>query len=92
MDQKVLRRLELFPITTTIEPGGLAIGGCNLADLATEYGTPLYVFDAATLSEAAGEYKRTLADVSVRPLPDVRKSGDGRLTRISHRFGGASVL
>lgn len=59
------RRLALFPVTTAVSAsnGGatLSIGGCNLADLAAQHGTPLYVFDAATLDAAAGEYAVALA-------------------------------
>lgn len=39
----------------------LSIGGCNLADLADRHGTPLYLFDAATLDAAAGSYRAALA-------------------------------
>jgi diaminopimelate decarboxylase len=43
-----------WPETTTRLPDGrLAIGGLPLADLANEYGTPLYVFDEATLRSRA---------------------------------------
>jgi diaminopimelate decarboxylase len=31
------------------EDGGLTIGGCSVADLASEYGTPLFVYDEAHL-------------------------------------------
>jgi diaminopimelate decarboxylase len=60
------RRLALFPTTTTVATkadGGavLSIGGCNLADLAAQHGTPLYVFDAATLEAAATQYAAALA-------------------------------
>ncbi len=39
-----------MPITATISPAGhLQIGGCDSVDLAQQFGTPLYVFDEATL-------------------------------------------
>jgi diaminopimelate decarboxylase len=38
----------------------LVIGGCNLAALAERYGTPLYVFDGATLDAAAQNYADAL--------------------------------
>ena len=51
------RRLPLFPITTTVADHGrgpaLTIAGCDLADLADTYGTPLYLYDQATLDAAA---------------------------------------
>ena len=46
--------LELFPDTVQIVQHSLSIAGCNLADLADRYGTPLYVYDRATLD---GELK-----------------------------------
>ncbi len=41
---------ELFPVTTQRGPEGhLRIAGLDLASLAQQYGTPLYVYDAATV-------------------------------------------
>ena len=49
----------LKPITTKInDKGNLEIGGCDLADLAAQYGTPLYVFDEQTIRTIAREYKQ----------------------------------
>ena len=43
-------RSKVFPITTAInDDGHLEIGGCDVTSLAREFGTPLYVFDEATL-------------------------------------------
>ncbi len=48
----------LKPITTKInDNGNLEIGGCDLVGLAEKYGTPLYVFDEATIRKIAREYK-----------------------------------
>ncbi|MBI2305077.1 MAG: diaminopimelate decarboxylase [Chloroflexi bacterium] len=42
--------LALFPDTANInEKGHLTLGGCDTQDLAREFGTPLYIFDEATL-------------------------------------------
>lgn len=42
--------LSLFPDTTTINADGhLEVGGCDVCALAAQFGTPLYVFDEATL-------------------------------------------
>ncbi len=42
--------LALLPDTAVVRPdGSLEIGGCSLADLAAEYGTPLFVYDEAHL-------------------------------------------
>jgi diaminopimelate decarboxylase len=43
-------KAKVFPISTTVnDKDHLAIGGCDLVDLVAEFGTPLYVFDEATL-------------------------------------------
>ncbi len=56
------RRLPLFPITTTLDPSTdrLQIGGCDLSELANQHGTPLYVFDQATLDDSVTRYKSAL--------------------------------
>jgi len=56
-----MKRLDLFPITTKIEQGGLTIAGASLIALAEEYGTPLYLYDRATLDKAVRSYKSALA-------------------------------
>jgi diaminopimelate decarboxylase len=56
------RRLALFPDTAAIgADGALHIGGCDLATLAATHGTPLYLFDAATLDRAVADYRSALA-------------------------------
>jgi diaminopimelate decarboxylase len=51
------------------DEGHLTIGGCDAVGLAAEFGTPLYVFDEATLrATCAGfrrEFARTYGDSSV---------------------------
>jgi diaminopimelate decarboxylase len=43
-------RLSVFPISATVDDRGhLHIGGCSAVDLAHSFGTPLYVFDEATI-------------------------------------------
>ena len=54
------RRLPLFPDSTTIEQGGLAIAGCSLEELARQYGTPLYVYDRLTLDTTVDAYRTAL--------------------------------
>ena len=42
--------LELFPITANLSrENNITVGGCDLADLAIKYGTPLYVYDKETI-------------------------------------------
>ena len=51
-------RLILFPENTGINnQGHLVIGGCDTVDLAREFGTPLYIFDEASLRRKCAEYK-----------------------------------
>ncbi len=54
------KRLALFPDTTRIEDGTLTIGGLDLAALAEEYGTPLYVYDRATMDDSVAAYRDAL--------------------------------
>jgi len=58
------KRLDLFPISAKIEKTGtsnsLSIAGCNLASLAEEYGTPLYLYDRETLDRNVSEYMSAL--------------------------------
>ncbi len=47
-----------MPDTASLtEDEHLAIGGCDLVQLAQEFGTPLYVFDEATLHARCAEYR-----------------------------------
>jgi diaminopimelate decarboxylase len=49
----------LLPDTARTSPQGhLCIGGCDVADLAREFGTPLYVFDEETLRGRCREFLR----------------------------------
>ena len=39
-------KLSLFPETAAITPNGhLAVAGCDVVELAHQFGTPLYLFD-----------------------------------------------
>jgi diaminopimelate decarboxylase len=58
-------RLGLFPVTTQIEhePGSsyLSIAGHDLRELAHQHGTPLYVYDQATIEQNLAQYQHALA-------------------------------
>lgn len=56
-----MTRLSLFPDGTTIENDSLTIAEHNLAALADTYGTPLYLYDRATMDSAVDAYRRCLA-------------------------------
>src|ERR1700730_12792118 len=47
----------LFPITYRVNPRGhMEVGGCDLVDLAGEFGTPLYVYDEDPVRQRAAEF------------------------------------
>lgn len=60
------KRLEIFPTTVEITGSGLGpndeltLAGHSLAGLAQEYGTPLYLYDQATMDGAVTEYRTAL--------------------------------
>jgi len=50
--------LALFPLTAEVNNRRhLVIGGCDVVDLANEFGTPLYLFDESTLRHKCREFK-----------------------------------
>lgn len=58
--------IPLFPIGTEIDHDGhLVIGGCDTVELASRFGTPLYVFDEGTLRARCREFR----DEFTRRLP-----------------------
>jgi diaminopimelate decarboxylase len=54
-------RLELFPDSTQIQSDSLFIAGHALASLADRYGTPLYIYDRATLDASVKSYTEALS-------------------------------
>jgi diaminopimelate decarboxylase len=54
-------RLSLFPDTTRITDNGLTIAGCDLAALAAQHATPLYLYDRLTLDACATQYREALS-------------------------------
>jgi len=51
-----MNRLQLFPISTKIENDTLTIAGHDLASLADQHLTPLYIYDRATLDSSIKSY------------------------------------
>ncbi|MFN8434270.1 MAG: diaminopimelate decarboxylase [Anaerolineales bacterium] len=62
-----MNRLDLFPITADIKNDQLTLAGHDLSQIAEQYGTPLYLYDRATLDSATTAYKSALA--SFYPAP-----------------------
>ncbi len=50
----------ILPVTAEVVDGRMHIGGCDLTALADIYGTPLYVYDAATMDAAVAVYAEAL--------------------------------
>jgi diaminopimelate decarboxylase len=57
--------LALFPDTATIQGGALTIGGVAAADLVAAHGSPLVVYDEATLRASARAYRAAAPDAFV---------------------------
>jgi len=57
--------LELLPDTAGIEDGELVLGGVRASDLTREHGTPLVVYDEATLRAQARAYRSAAPDAAV---------------------------
>lgn len=58
--------LRLLPDSARVEgDGSLSIGGCSLADLADDYGTPLFVYDEDHLRARCREAVRTFGSDAV---------------------------
>jgi diaminopimelate decarboxylase len=55
-----MNRLNLFPDTARVENGSLTIAGRSLHLLAGQYGTPLYLYDRATMDNAVADYRSAL--------------------------------
>ncbi len=56
--------LKIMPLTTqTDEAGFLTVGGCRLADLANQFGTPLVVMDKATIIDMCQTYKKAFSQI-----------------------------
>jgi diaminopimelate decarboxylase len=58
---RITDRLALFPDSTRIQHDALSIAGHALASLADRYGTPLYIYDRATLDASVNAYTDALA-------------------------------
>jgi diaminopimelate decarboxylase len=75
---------ELLPVTASLgDGGGLAIGGCGVRELVEEYGSPLYIYDEATLrgmcrdfvGSFTDEYPRTQVEYSSKAFANPAIAG-----------------
>ncbi len=54
----MISRLPLFPPASEVNSrGNLVVGGCDVTDLAAEFGTPMYLFDEVSLRDKCREFK-----------------------------------
>ncbi len=68
---------KVLPLGAELTPAGhLAVGGCDLVELAREFGTPLYVFDELTMRARARVYREELG----------RQYGDGLVVYAAKAF------
>jgi len=56
------RELMLFGTQQIGDDGHLKVGGCDVVELADEFGTPLYVMDEVHLREQCREYRASFAE------------------------------
>ncbi len=58
----------LTPLSTQLnEQGHLVIGGCDVVQLAADYGTPLYIVDEDTIRQSCRQYRNTLLETYPAP-------------------------
>ena len=55
----------LYPQAASVDDGRLSIGGCDAADLAREFGTPLYAVAEDDLRSRAREFRAAMGDGEV---------------------------
>ncbi|MDQ1123476.1 diaminopimelate decarboxylase [Microbacterium trichothecenolyticum] len=61
--------LSLYPPGTSLDPAGrLMVGGCAVADVAAEYGTPAYVLDEGALRARARQYREVFESLHSRSM------------------------
>ena len=58
---------QLFPVSSQLDSDGvISAGGCGLKDLAVRFGTPLYVYDEATIRHMCREFTGGFRDAYER--------------------------
>ena len=58
--------LSLYPPNAELVDGRFTLGGCQVADVAEEFGTPAYLVDAAGLRQRALDFQEALASRHAR--------------------------
>ena len=72
---------DLLPITADLSGDGrLAVGGCDVRDLVAEYGSPLYIYDEATLRGMCRDFVGSFtSEYEILMLPTRQKPSPIRL-------------
>ena len=86
----MLKRLPLFPIDSRVnDRGHLVIGGCDTTALAAEFGTPLYLYDEATLRSKCREFRAEFEKryPNVRIIYAGKAYSNGSLLRLVNEEG-----
>ena len=65
----------------------LRIGNITATDLASQFGTPLYVYDAAVIRRQIGNVKRAFASLPVRPFYAMKANANLSILRIVREEG-----
>jgi len=65
----------------------LRVGECNAADLANEYGTPLYVYDAGIIRRQIDRVKRAFASLPFRPFYAMKANGSLAILELIRKNG-----
>jgi diaminopimelate decarboxylase len=82
----------LLPDAASVAHGRLRLAGIDADELAERFGTPLYVYDAATLRARAAAYSEPLAAVGGRAMFALKANGTPGVLRVLHEAGlGADV-
>ena len=82
--------VELFPFTADVDGGGhLTLGGCDAVALASEFGTPLLVFDEDTLRGICREFVNEFTSryANTRVLYASKAYVNPALARLVHQEG-----
>src|SRR5690348_1853674 len=71
----------------------LRIGNVPTTDLANEYGTPLYIYDAAIIRRQIANVKRAFAALPLRPFYAMKANSNLSILRLirEHGFGCDAV-
>jgi diaminopimelate decarboxylase len=65
----------------------LRVGECSAADLANEYGTPLYVYDAGVIRRQIDRVKRAFASLPFRPFYAMKANGSLAILELIRKSG-----